>query len=67
MKLTFEQYYQKMMTQLKEDAGGAMTDASVFSGHSGPNDVYAPGDSRNVFGTPRRKKRRKKRILRRRI
>ncbi len=58
MKLFNKKYY-----QLLEDMGGANTTSAAFGpgqahsdqiGKSG--DFYAPGDSRNLFGTSKKKK-----------
>jgi hypothetical protein len=58
VKLFNKKYY-----QLLEDMGGANTTSAAFGpgqahsdqiGKSG--DFYAPGDARNIFGTPKKKK-----------
>lgn len=63
MKLEFNTSFETLLKTILECDGGcgATNNASVFSGHSGPNDIYATGDSRRITDVPkkRRKKRRK--------
>ncbi len=50
-------FYETYLRLLSE-----MDAASVFVGHSGPNDTYATGDSRNVIKRVRVKKKKRKKM-----
>lgn len=59
--MKFDTLLEAYLKALKEcDGCGGISTGSVFSGHSGPNDTYAPGDSRKVID-----KKKKRKIVRR--
>jgi len=62
MELGFNDSFETLLRTILEcEAGcGAVSNASVFSGHSGPNDTYATGDSRRITDVPKRRKKKRK-------